>query len=138
MITGGKAVEGASLRKILLADDEPDVLEVSRIALESVGGYEVVACSSGEELLARLADFEPDLVIIDVVMPDMAGLEVLKALRQVNGYADTPVVFLTGVIHGGELAALRDSGAVDVIRKPFNPMTLAERLKEIWGALDGQ
>jgi CheY-like chemotaxis protein len=131
-------VKGTPLRKILLADDEPDVLEVSRIALESVGGYEVVACSSGEELLARLADFEPDLIIIDVVMPDMAGLEVLQALRKVNGHAATPVVFLTGMIHGGELAALRASGAVDVILKPFNPMTLAERLKEIWGALDGR
>ena len=138
MIVGRKAVDKTPLRKILLADDEPDVLEISRIALESVGGYEVAACSSGQELLERLADFEPDLIIIDVVMPDMAGLEVLQALRQVNGHAATPVVFLTGVIHGGELAALRGSGAVDIILKPFNPMTLAARLKEIWGALDGQ
>ena len=125
-----------SLQRVLLADDEPDVLEVSRIALETVGGFEVAVCSSGAELLQRLPDFCPDLVVIDVMMPDMAGPGGLARVRQLPAFADTPVVFLTGVINGVELKALRDSGAADVILKPFDPMTLADRISGIWGSVD--
>ena len=125
-----------SLQRILLADDEPDVLEVSRIALETVGGYEIAVCSSGAELLHRLPDFCPDLIVIDVMMPDMAGPEVLARVRQLPAFAGTPVVFLTGVINGVELRALRDSGAADVILKPFDPMTLADRISGIWSSVD--
>jgi len=97
------------LQRILLADDEPDILEVSRIALETVGGFEVAVCSSGAELLQRLPDFSPDLIIIDVMMPDMAGPEVLTRVRQVPGFSETPVIFLTGVINGNELKNLPPS-----------------------------
>jgi len=124
------------LQRILLADDEPDVLEVSRIALETVGGFEVAVCNSGAELLRRLPDFSPDLIIIDVMMPDMAGPEVLARVRQIPGFGETPVVFLTGVINGNELKNLRNSGAADVILKPFDPMTLADRIDGIWGSAD--
>ena len=120
------------MQRILLADDEPDILEVSRIALETVGGFEVAVCSSGAELLQRLQGFCPDLIIIDVMMPDMAGPEVLTKVRQVPGFGETPVIFLTGMIHGNELKKLRDSGAADVILKPFDPMTLADRIDGIW------
>jgi len=129
-------VGAISLQRILLADDEPDVLEVSRIALETVGGYEVAVCDSGAELLRRLPDFSPDLIIIDVMMPDMAGPEVLARVRQIPGFGETPVVFLTGVMGGNELENLRNSGAADVILKPFDPMTLADRIDGIWGSAD--
>ena len=125
-----------SLQRVLLADDEPDILEVSRIALETVGGFEVAVCSSGAELLQRLPDFRPDLIVIDVMMPDMAGPEVLARVRQLPGFATTPIVFLTGVVNGSELKALRASGAADVILKPFDPMTLADRVGGIWDSVD--
>lgn len=131
-----KTVGAISLQRILLADDEPDVLEVSRIALETVGGFEVAVCDSGAELLRRLPDFSPDLIIIDVMMPDMAGPEVLARVRQIPGFGEIPVVFLTGVINGDELKNLRNSGAADVIIKPFDPMTLADRIGGIWGSAD--
>ena len=127
-----------SLRRILLADDEPDVLEISRIALETVGGFEVEACDSGGELLLRLPEFEPDMVIIDFLMPDMAGLEVLQGVRRVSGFETTPVVFLTGVIRGHDLETLRKSGATDVILKPFDPMALADRVNGIWDTAHDQ
>ncbi len=125
-----------SLQRILLADDEPDILEVSKIALETVGGFEVATCSSGAELLQRLPDFRPDLIIMDVMMPDMAGPEVLSRVRDLPGFSGIPVIFLTGVTNGNELKALRDSGAADIILKPFDPMTLADRVDGIWGTVD--
>ncbi len=125
-----------SLQRILLADDEPDILEVSKIALETVGGFEVEVCSSGAELLQLLPEFRPDLIIMDVLMPDMAGPEVLSRLRQLPDYSGIPVIFLTGVANGIELKALRDSGVADVILKPFDTMTLADRVDGIWDSVD--
>ena len=120
------------LQRIMLADDEPDILEVARIALETVGGYEVAVCGSGEELLRRAPEFAPDLLIVDVLMPDLDGVEVLERVRLLPEGADTPVVFLTGLIQEDEVESLRNTGAVEIIFKPFDPMTLAERVAEIW------
>lgn len=126
------------LQRILLADDEPDILEISRIALETVGGYEVAVCESGARFLELLGGFKPDLVIIDALMPDMNGLEVLAAMRRVNGFEETPAVFLTGLVLERDLRDLRQSSAVDVVTKPFDPMTLPRRIQSIWKALDAE
>ncbi len=127
-----------SLQRILLADDEPDILEISRIALETLGGYEVVVCESGAEFLRLLPGFQPDLVIIDALMPDMNGLEVLAEMRRMAGFEDVPAVFLTGLVLERDLRDLRASGAVDIITKPFDPMKLPQRIDGIWGAIDGE
>lgn len=127
-----------SLQRILLADDEPDILEISRIALETVGGFEVVVCSSGRALLERLTEFKPDLVIVDVLMPDMSGPEVFEEIRRRPECDAIPVVYLTGVIQEEELESLRETGVADVILKPFDPMTLADRINRIWEVVDGR
>lgn len=127
-----------SLQRILLADDEPDILEISRIALETVGGYDVAVCESGSEFLKLLPGFQPDLVIIDALMPDMSGLEVLAEMRRMEGLDDVPAVFLTGLVLERDLRELRASGAVDIITKPFDPMKLPHRIERIWEAIDGE
>jgi CheY-like chemotaxis protein len=127
-----------SLQRVLVADDEPDLLEIARIALETLGGYEVVTCQSGSELLRLLPEFEPDLVVVDVLMPDMGGIEVFNALRREPRYEDLPVVFLTGLVLERDLEELRASGAADIIAKPFDPMTLADRIGRIWEGSHGQ
>lgn len=127
-----------SLQRILLADDEPDILEISRIALETVGGYEVAVCGSGHELLDLLPGFNPDLIIVDVLMPGMSGPEVFEELRRKPGFDSIPVIYLTGVIAENEIKALLDTGVADVILKPFDPMTLADRVVGIWRSVDGQ
>jgi len=131
-------VGNISLQRILLADDEPDILEISRIALETVGGYEVAVCESGTEFLKLLPEFQPDLVIIDALMPDMNGLEVLAEMRRMVGFEDVPAVFLTGLVLERDLRDLRASGAVDIITKPFDPLKLPLRIDGIWDAVDGE
>jgi two-component system OmpR family response regulator len=134
----GFHVGAISLQRILLADDEPDILEISRIALETVGGFEVSVCSSGRGLLERLSEFEPDLVVVDVLMPDMTGPEVFEEIRRRPEYDAVPVVFLTGVVQEEELESLLATGVADVILKPFDPMTLADRINGIWRDVDGR
>jgi len=126
-----------TLQRILLADDEPDILEIARIALETVGGFEVSVCTSGETLLDRLSEFEPDLVIVDVLMPDMTGPEVFEEIRRPE-FDELPVVYLTGVIQEEELNGLHETGVADVILKPFDPMTLADRINGIWKGRNGR
>lgn len=125
------------LRRIMLADDEPDILEISKIAIETIGGYEVAVYTSGKELLEQLIAFEPDLIVVDVLMPDLTGPQVLEELRRVPEYADTPVVYLTGVMQREGEDDLRATGVVDIILKPFDPMTLADRLEAIWKEFHG-
>jgi DNA-binding response OmpR family regulator len=127
-----------SLQRILIADDEPDILEISRIALETVGGFEVSVCSSGKTLLERLPEFGPDLVIVDVLMPDMTGPEVFEEIRRRPEYDEVPVIYLTGVIQEEELEDLRETGVADIILKPFDPMTLADRINGVWKGSHGR
>ena len=127
-----------TLQRILLADDEPDILEISRIALESVGGFEVLVCSSGEKLLERLSEFQPDLVIVDVLMPEMTGPEVFEEIRRRPDFDEVPVIYLTGVIQEEELEDLRKTGVADIILKPFDPMTLADRINGVLKGTHGR
>jgi len=121
------------LKKILYVEDEIDIQKVVEMVLETIGGYEVLVCSSGQEALEKAADFAPDLCLLDVMMPGMDGPATLQALRKVEGFADKPFAFLTAKTQVEEISRLKALGAIDVIIKPFNPMTLADQVRDIWG-----
>lgn len=123
------------LNKILHVEDEPDIRDITRLSLERIGGYTLESCASGEAALDKAEDFAPDLILIDVMMPGMDGPTTLKALRDLPGLADTPVVFMTAKARPDEVEEFEEMGAIGVITKPFEPMQLANRIKEIW---DGQ
>lgn len=120
------------LKRILYVEDEADMRAVARLALETVGGLGLCVCSSGAEALALVDGYDPDLIVLDVMMPEMDGPETLAALRAVPSAAHTPIVFMTGKDRPEEIARLRDLGAVDVITKPLDPMHLADRMRRIW------
>jgi two-component system, OmpR family, response regulator len=120
------------LQRILLVDDEADIRAVARLALEAVGGFQVQECASGFAAPAAVADYAPQLVLMDVMMPGQDGTETLKVLRATPGLPLVPVVFMTAKVQSHEVAMLRSLGAVDVIAKPFDPMTLAQTVRQIW------
>lgn len=120
------------LKKVMLVEDDDDIRTVAGMALEMVGGLTVRACSSGEEALAAVAEFAPQLIVLDVMMPGMNGPEVLVRLRAQDATADIPVVFLTAKAHREEVERLRALGVLDVVAKPFDPMTLADTIKALW------
>ncbi|HEX5691677.1 MAG TPA: response regulator, partial [Roseiflexaceae bacterium] len=119
-------------KRILIIEDEPDIQAVARLALEVVGGYAVAVCSSGNEALATALAFTPDLILLDVMMPNMDGPTTLQHLRSDAALQTTPVVFMTARVQPQEIANYRSLGAVDVIPKPFDPMALPEKLAAIW------
>lgn len=121
-----------SLNKILYVEDEPDIQAVAKIALETVGGFTLLVCSSGEEALNNVVDFSPDLFLLDVMMPGMDGPSVLAELKKMPSLSDVPAIFMTAKVQPQEVEQFKAMGAIDVIPKPFDPMTLAETIKTIW------
>lgn len=122
----------SELKRILYVEDEPDIQAVAKIALETVGGFELKVFSSGEEALANAVSYAPDLLLLDVMMPGMDGPTTLKALKELPELADTPAIFMTAKVQPAEVAEYKALGALDVIAKPFDPMTLSENIKVIW------
>ena len=120
------------LRKVLLVEDEPDIRTIVKSALEMLGGLEVRACASGAEALQAVAGFAPQLILLDVMMPEMDGPGVLGRLREMPEAAAIPVIFLTAKTTTAEVQRLRALGALDVLTKPFDPMKLHEQLKTAW------
>lgn len=122
----------APLKKVMLVEDDGDIRTVAAMSLEMVGGLEVLACESGEAALAAFAGFEPQLVLLDVMMPGMNGPEVLTKLRTLPAGAQVPVAFMTAKVQPDERRALTALGVIEVIAKPFDPMTLPDQVKALW------
>ncbi|MDO9141845.1 MAG: response regulator, partial [Methylobacter sp.] len=96
------------------------------------GGYQVIICSSGQQALDTVGDFAPDLILLDVMMPGMDGPATLQKLRANPPTASIPVIFLTAKVQPNEVAQYQALGALNVIAKPFDPMTLAAQVQKIW------
>jgi two-component system, OmpR family, response regulator len=126
------------LNKILYAEDEPDIRSIASIALEDIGGFTVKYCHSGQEVLEEAENFKPDLLLLDVMMPGMDGPTTLKKLRQIPALATVPAIFMTAKIQSKEIAEYKAIGVVNVISKPFDPMTLAQIIRDYWDNSDEQ
>ena len=120
------------LKKILFVEDEPDIQHVARLALEIVGGFTVKACTSGREALQLATEFMPDLILLDVMMPEMDGPTTLERLRKLPGLYSTPAVFMTAKTRAHDIEQLKRTGALEIVPKPFDPMTLSRTVLEIW------
>lgn len=122
----------SDLKRILYVEDEPDIQAIARLALEVVGGLELKVCSSGEEALDCAESFAPDLFLLDVMMPGLNGPDTLRALQDIPAVAGLPAIFMTAKVQPAEILEYKAIGAIDVIAKPFDPMTLSDQIKEIW------
>lgn len=125
------------LSKILYVEDEPDIQTIAKLALEIIGGFTLEVCSSGAQALQRGPAFTPDLILMDVMMPGMDGPTTLLALRKLKGLEHTPIVFMTAKVQSQEVAGFKQLGAVEVIAKPFDPMTLSTQIHTIWDHCHG-
>jgi CheY-like chemotaxis protein len=115
--------------RILHVDDEPDIREVVELSLGLDPDFTVRSCGSGKDALAIAADWQPDFILLDVMMPAMDGPATLVQLRENAKSADIPVIFMTARAQARELNRFRSLGAVGVIPKPFDPMTLAASVR---------
>jgi CheY-like chemotaxis protein len=115
--------------RILYVDDEEDIREVAVMALELDPKFSVRPCASGAEGIAAARDWQPHLILLDVMMPSMDGPTTLEQLRADPATAQIPVVFITARAQSNEVNGFRALGAAGVIPKPFDPMTLAAQAR---------
>ncbi|MDJ0932810.1 MAG: response regulator [Breoghania sp.] len=104
--------------------------EVAALSLGLDSDLEVEVCASGAEALSKVSDFRPEIILLDVMMPGMDGPETLERLRDIEATKETPVVFITARTQAYEIERFLSLGAVGVIAKPFDPLSLAEQVRE--------
>ena len=117
--------------KVLIIDDDADVRSIARLSLSRVGGMDVIEAASGVEGVPKAQDEKPDVILLDMMMPTMDGLETLAALRSQPATAMTPVIFLTAKAVGDEVERMTALGAAGVLIKPFDPRTLSEDVRAL-------
>jgi DNA-binding response OmpR family regulator len=116
--------------RILVIDDEPDVLLLCRVNLE-YEGHQVLEASSGEEGLRLAVAHRPDLIVLDVMLPEKDGFSVLRRLRELDRIAEVPVIFLTAKAQDDDQIRGFLAGAAEYVTKPFSPLALNQAVSRI-------
>jgi CheY-like chemotaxis protein len=120
------------LESVLCADDDPDIIAVLQATLTLIAGLDVRITRSGERLIGMALERQPDLVLIDVMMPGLDGLATLERMRGNPLLAHIPVIFLTAKVMPSDIELMLTSGALGVIAKPFDPLKVGEQIITLW------
>jgi CheY-like chemotaxis protein len=120
------------LRSILYVEDDLHVRTTAKLVLEVIGKFAVRECSSGYEALHAAEDFHPDLILLDVMMPELDGIATLELLRGLPHLADTPALFVTALTTPDDIDRYMAAGAIGVIAKPLVPLRLAGQVHRLW------
>lgn len=124
-------------KQILVIDDEADIREVAQLSLEVTTGWRVFTAASGSEGLNLAAIHHPDVILLDIMMPDMDGLTTWQHFQDNPKIQDIPVIFLTAKVQAQEQRRYAQLGATAILTKPFDPTTLGNAIAEAlgWAAL---
>jgi two-component system, OmpR family, response regulator len=118
--------------KIMYAEDEADIRAIAQIALEDLGGFDVEYCVNGVDVLREIQNFNPDILLLDVMMPVMDGITTYHELIKQGLLGTIPVIFMTAKIQADEVSRYEAMGVANVISKPFDPMGLADAVLQSW------
>jgi CheY-like chemotaxis protein len=120
------------LHSILYVEDDVHMRTTAKLVLEVIGRFHVRECCSGREALLAARDFYPDLIVLDVMMPELDGVGTLDMLRRLPHLANTPALFVTSMTEPDDIARYLEAGAFGVIPKPVAPLRLSGQLNELW------
>jgi two-component system OmpR family response regulator len=118
------------LRRIALVDDQREIRLIVELALGKIGRFELRAFDSGEQALLKIPAFNPELLLLDMVMPGLDGLATLSGLRERGVLA--PAIFFTARFTAADISHYQEAGALGVIAKPFDPFKLAGQIRALW------
>jgi len=128
---------GKTLKTILYVEDDIHVRTTAKLVLEVIGNITVRDCGSGNDALCAARDFTPDLIVLDVMMPEIDGISTLAMLRCLPHLADVPAMFVTGLTSPDDMERYAEVGAIGVIAKPVVPLRLAGQLHSMWSEREG-
>lgn len=119
------------MKTVLLVDDEDDIREVAQMSLEVTAGWNIEGANCGTAGIEKAKNLKPDAILLDVMMPDMDGPTTFKKIQEIPELKGTPVILMTAKVQASDLEQFKAIGVSGVIAKPFDPMSLAEKVKEI-------
>jgi len=125
----------STVKKILIADDEPDILEIIQFNLQAEG-YEVFTAKNGDEAIEMAKKHQPDLIILDIMMPGKDGIDVCNILRMQPAFKDTLIVFLSALSDEGTEVRGLETGADDYLTKPISPKILVSKVNALFRRLN--
>ncbi|WP_419834936.1 response regulator [Endozoicomonas atrinae] len=125
-------MEPQKLDRILLVEDSYHIRSLLNMTLTVLNNYQVYAFDCGETALNQAANLDPQLIILDVMMPGMDGPTVMEKLKTFRKYRDIPYIFLTSKVHSDDLADFERHGVTGVIAKPFEPTELSPMVESLW------
>ena len=120
------------LKTVLYVEDDKDIQTIGKLTLETFGKLNVVICNSGKEALEVIKDVKPELVLMDVMMPEMDGITAMLEFKKDSELSEIPVIFMTAKAQVHEVEKYNQIGVAGVIVKPFDPMQLCPQINEIW------
>lgn len=120
-----------AIARVMVVDDDDDIRTIADLALREVGGWQTICLGSSRAAVVLAAIEHPDVILLDVMMPELDGQATIKRLREDPRTADIPVVFMTAKAQPAELARYAALGAVGVISKPFDPLGLADEIRRL-------
>ena len=121
-----------SLKRVLYAEDEPDVQTVVEITVQAMGDFDIKICDNGKLLLDCVEEYNPDLIILDVMMPEMDGPTTFTNLQSNEKTKNIPVIFMTAKAQVHEVQLFKETGVIGVITKPFDPILLCSEIQRNW------
>ncbi len=121
----------SKIRKILVVDDDPDIVEILRYNL-SLGGYDVKSAFNGKEAIKKAKIFLPEIILLDVMMPEMDGIEACSLIKEIPSLVNTRIIFLSARSEDYTQLSAFDAGADDYISKPVKPKILLKKIESIF------
>lgn len=121
-----------TLRKIMVVEDDPDIRDILELSLDTLGGFELSLHDNAISALNTVASFAPDLILLDVMLPDLSGPEALPRFREQPAGEAAAIVFLTAKASTAARDEYLALGAQEVLFKPFDPVALPDTLQALW------
>ena len=125
-------MSGPTLSRILYVEDDADIREVVTMSLQMLGKFQVAGCDSCAAALDLVDEFNPELLLLDVMMPDVDGPATLRVLRERVSAERAPAIFITAKVEAGDMQRYKKMGVLDVIVKPLDTMGLPGQIEQIW------
>ena len=120
------------LKKILVVDDDTDILAIVKMTLSKNSSFDVLTLDSGKKAIDEVERFQPDFILLDVMMPEIDGLSTLKILRTIPSAKNIAVAFFTAKVTQDEISSYTEYGVAGVIIKPFSPIDLSQQIIKLW------
>ena len=121
-----------NLKRILYLEDDDSISEITKMAFDDFSDFDVLHCRTGKLAIEAFPEFKPDMLLFDVMLPDLDGPGTLRASRDLPDGADVPVVFMTAKAQNHEQQTYFDLGAIGIIVKPFDAFSLSDQVLKVW------